>query len=90
MPFEAGPRFWKYPITGHGPNDAKDQERTCDTGVSIVKYAFGAALRLSRGWDHCHAATADATLAIIRSAKYCTSPLDPLRAVTSMQLSSSK
>jgi len=32
------------------------------TGVSIVKYAFGRPLRLSRGWDHCHAAIADATL----------------------------
>src|SRR5713226_3783690 len=24
MPFEAGPHFWKYPITGHGPNHAND------------------------------------------------------------------
>jgi hypothetical protein len=24
MPFKAGPHFWKYPIIGHGPNDARD------------------------------------------------------------------
>jgi hypothetical protein len=28
MPFKAGPHFWKYPITGHGPNDANNPSQT--------------------------------------------------------------
>jgi uncharacterized protein len=49
------------------------------------------ALRLSRGWDHCRAAIADATLCEKYDRRSAArSPLDPLRAVTSMQLSSSR
>jgi hypothetical protein len=39
-----------------------DPERTCDHRRLDRQVCLRAALRLSRGWDHCHAAIADATL----------------------------
>src|SRR3954447_20538393 len=74
-------RSWKYngPSDGAGAMSASDDpERRCDHRRLARQACVRAALR-----DHCHAAIATPRSAIIRSAKCCTSPLDPLRAVTS-------
>ena len=39
-----------------------EPERTCDHRRLARQVCVRAALRLSRSWDHCHAAIADATL----------------------------
>jgi hypothetical protein len=71
---------------------SSESEGRCDRCRLETSYCscLRAALCLSRGWHHCHAAKRTPRSAIIRSAKCCTSPLDPLRASTSEQLSSSR
>src|SRR3954466_11558372 len=78
-------------IFAGGEETSSSLPRPCDHRRLDRQVSLRAALRLSLGWgslprrDNLYPPSAK-----IRLAKFCTSPLDPLRSVTSTQLSSSR